>query len=341
MLNILDIPHRSLVWLDATEQKYKFKISQGNLVLENENQEILTRLNKHKVFAIFVVGHISLTSVMLDYCQKNAIPIVILGRNFRPILTVSNSAEANYLLRLRQFECHQTETKALKIAQHLIFNKIKNQSLNLKNIRNKSEQQKEAFESCKKWSTEVYRSENLQQLMGIEGNAAKIYFKSFFLDQNWQGRQPRVRLDPLNTVLDMGYSYLFNYIECFVKLFGFDPYIGVLHQTWFKRKSLVCDLVEPFRVIIDHQVRKSFNLKQFSEQHFLCHKQQYQLNPKYIKQYSQVLFEQLVKHKQEIYLYIRNYYRAFMKEQFNPELFPVFEFQATELDDIVIEGELC
>ena len=28
MLNILDIPHRSLVWLDATEQKYKFKISQ-------------------------------------------------------------------------------------------------------------------------------------------------------------------------------------------------------------------------------------------------------------------------------------------------------------------------
>ena len=45
MLNATDIPQRTVLWLDAMEQKYKFRIVQGNLVLETEEGEILTRLN--------------------------------------------------------------------------------------------------------------------------------------------------------------------------------------------------------------------------------------------------------------------------------------------------------
>ena len=313
MLNATDIPQRTVLWLDAMEQKYKFRIVQGNLVLETEEGEILTRLNKQKVFALFSVGNVTMTSVMLDYCQKNAIAVVLMGRNFRPIMFNSNSAEANYLLRQRQYQMRHNLEQSLAIAQRLIHNKIHNQIYNLQKIRVKTQLQKSAILSIQDWAQNITQTQTIEQLMGIEGNSAKVYFKAYFEDNDWRGRQPRVRLDPLNTVLDMGYTYLFNYIECFVRLFGFDPYIGVLHQTWYKRKSLICDLVEPFRAAIDQQVRKSFNYDQFQTKHFQYAKQQYNLNPKYIKLYSSTLFEQLITHKQTAFLYVRDYYRNFMR----------------------------
>lgn len=42
-----------------------------------------------------------------------------------------------------------------------------------------------------------------------------------------------------------------------------DVYCGVLHTMFYMRKSLVCDVMEPFRAIVDEQVKKSLNLGQF------------------------------------------------------------------------------
>ena len=43
---------------------------------------------------------------------------------------------------------------------------------------------------------------------------------------------------------------------------------GVYHRLWFKRKSLICDLMEPFRCIVDRTIRTAINRKQFSEKDF-------------------------------------------------------------------------
>ena len=77
-----------------------------------------------------------------------------------------------------------------------------------------------------------------------------------------------MKSDVMNVTLDIGYSILFNFMESFIRMFGFDLYVGVYHRLWFKRKSLVCDLMEPFRCIIDHAVLLAFNRKQFSEKDF-------------------------------------------------------------------------
>lgn len=81
-----------------------------------------------------------------------------------------------------------------------------------------------------------------------------------------------MKTDPLNVTLDIGYSVLFNFIESFVRIFGFDIYVGVYHRTWFKRKSLICDLMEPFRCIIDHAILLAFNRKQFTIDDFRSNK---------------------------------------------------------------------
>ena len=40
-------------------------------------------------------------------------------------------------------------------------------------------------------------------------------------------------------------------------LHAMDVYCGVLHTMFYMRKSLVCDVMEPFRAIVDEQVKKS------------------------------------------------------------------------------------
>lgn len=106
-------------------------------------------------------------------------------------------------------------------------------------------------------------------------------------------------------------------------MFGFDLYIGVYHRLWFKRKSLVCDLVEPYRCLIDKAVRTAYNRREFSESHFDIRKGEYILKPEYNQHYYQVFFEVLVQHKTIVFKYIQQYYRCFMQQK-STALYPTF-----------------
>ena len=116
---------------------------------------------------------------------------------------------------------------------------------------------------------------------------------------------------------------LFNFIECFIRMFGFDIYVGVYHRLWFKRKSLICDLMEPFRCIIDRTVRTAINRMQFKESDFSIYKGEYRLKPEKNKDYSIVFFDALIPYKKDIFKYVQQYYRCFMNNR-NSEYYPQF-----------------
>ncbi|WP_314813750.1 CRISPR-associated endonuclease Cas1, partial [Porphyromonas endodontalis] len=126
-------------------------------------------------------------------------------------------------------------------------------------------------------------------------------------------RRPRIKCDALNATLDIGYTILFNYVECFLRMFGFDLYVGVFHRLWFRRKSLVCDLMEPFRCIIDKTVRAAYNHNLFSPKDFEVHKGEYVLKHEKNQDYCKVFFDALIPYKMEVFRYVRQYYRCFMQ----------------------------
>jgi len=181
-----------------------------------------------------------------------------------------------------------------------------------------------AIEKCNQYEDAVLHSNEYTELMGIEGRMAKLFFSAYFQDMGWMGRKPRIKSDYMNATLDIGYTYLFNFIECFVRMFGFDIYVGIYHRLWFKRKSLVCDLMEPFRCIVDRTVRTAINRKQISEADYEVHKGEFRLKTEKNKEYSQVFFDALVPYKTEIFNYVQAYYRCFMG---NKEIsrYPKFE----------------
>ena len=64
------------------------------------------------------------------------------------------------------------------------------------------------------------------------------------------------------------HTMLFNIVDAILQVYGFDTYYGVFHKCFYMRKSLVCDLMEPIRPVVDYQVRKSINLGQCKENDF-------------------------------------------------------------------------
>lgn len=134
-----------------------------------------------------------------------------------------------------------------------------------------------------------------------------------------------MKSDVLNVTLDIGYSILFNFMESFIRMFGFDLYVGVYHRLWFKRKSLVCDLMEPFRCIIDHAALLAFNRKQFSEKDFTLIKQEYHLKYEKCADYYRVFYDELIARKMDIFKFVQQYYRCFMGCKSVKE-YPIFEF---------------
>ncbi len=321
MLNHKDISYRQFVLVNTISDGYHLCVSQGNTVIKDNEDKVLTRLSKQKVLGIMIVGNCTLTTPLIDFCQKNSMALIAVNSRLRPVFFASHFSEANFLLRQRQYQI--SDELALHYARHFVSCKIFAHISQLKAIRKKTDECKHAIDNLKDYYHDSLQAVDLESLMGIEGNSAKLYFKHYFAPVNWQGRKPRLKIDPINVVLDMGYTLLFNFVECVVRLFGFDVYVGVLHQLWFKRKSLICDFVEPFRCIVEKQVLKSFNLGQFKVEHFAKKKSQYYLERKYNKEYFSILMTAIIEYKEPIFIYVRDYYRAFMKQDINVDL-PVF-----------------
>ncbi|NKB64711.1 MAG: CRISPR-associated endonuclease Cas1 [Gammaproteobacteria bacterium] len=96
----------------------------------------------------------------------------------------------------------------------------------------------------------------LDQLMGLEGTAARSHFQGIaqLLNQEWDfnGRNRRPPKDPLNVLLSLGYSLLLSQAQQMVGAFGFDPAVGFVHQPYPGRPSLALDVIEPFRAGVDY-----------------------------------------------------------------------------------------
>jgi CRISPR-associated protein Cas1 len=109
-------------------------------------------------------------------------------------------------------------------------------------------------------------------LRGFEGAGAAAYFRGYatlFADSlGFNGRRRRPPPDPVNACLSLGYTLLHAQAVQACWAAGLDPMVGFLHLPAFGRESLACDLVEPWRVQVDHWVWQQFRERLFRPEHF-------------------------------------------------------------------------
>ena len=119
--------------------------------------------------------------------------------------------------------------------------------------------------------------EKADELLGLEGEAASVYFSVFddlILQQKedfyFNGRNKRPPLDNVNAMLSFGYSLLAGMCGGALEAVGLDPYVGFFHTDRPGRMSLALDLMEEFRsVMVDRFVLTLINKKIMKEKYFI------------------------------------------------------------------------
>ncbi len=316
MISLPDFKEKQMLFIRAGDDiPTGIKLDNENIVFTQDGKPI-NRLSCHKVFVVFILGDLTVTSRLLRDGNRYGISFFFLKNNFETYATLGASAEGNYLLRMKQYDLKAAEEMIM--ARQIVSQKIHNQFLLLKNRDKDSVSNINLDEVLQR----VQKAYGEQELLGIEGEFSRKFFSSYFSEMKWVRRTPRAKIDVTNFLMDMGYTFLFNFVDSLLRLHGFDTYKGIYHKMFFQRRSLACDLMEPFRCIIDHQIVKSYNLGQIHEKDFSVQNGKVSLSFDKNYTYVKIFTEAIMAQKENIFSYVHGFYRHMMRDT-NP--FPRFE----------------
>lgn len=82
-----------------------------------------------------------------------------------------------------------------------------------------------------------------------EGHAAKVYFNAIFGNEFKRGDGMAV-----DSALNYGYSLILSAFNREIVACGYLTQLGIAHRNTFNHFNLSCDLMEPFRILIDRHI---------------------------------------------------------------------------------------
>jgi CRISP-associated protein Cas1 len=247
------------------------------IVIENGND----RLGQFPALAIGEIicfGQISVSPFLMGYCGDHGIGLTFLTEYGRFLARVQGRQSGNVLLRRGQYRWADDAVKSLGIARVMVAAKIANsRSVLLREIRNHGDNERLADAATRLRASlrRVRMAENVDEIMGVEGEAANSYFSVF--DELLRGsgfafgrRVRRPPTDPVNALLSFIYSLITQECVSALQGVGLDPHVGFLHQDRPGRASLALDVLEEFRAIwADRFVLTLINRRQIQPSDFV------------------------------------------------------------------------
>ncbi len=258
------------------------RVGKSGEVLEvREKDQVRQQIRIGEICQLNLMGNVQLSTQAIQTLCEAGVPVCYfsMGGWFYGITTGLNSK--NIFTRIAQFRLAADEGFALSVARRIVAGKIRNQRTLLQ--RNHVEPSADDLLGLKQMSEAAERALSLQELLGIEGNAARIYFGSFAgmikaddddgsadFPFDFEGRNRRPPRDPVNALLSLAYSLLAKDYTIACYAVGLDPYLGFYHQPRFGRPALALDLVEPFRPLVgDSAVLTAINTRMVTPRDFV------------------------------------------------------------------------
>ena len=249
----------------------------GSVLQVKERDALKQEIRMNEICQLNVMGNIQLSTQAIQALCEQSIPICYfsMGGWFYGITTGLETK--NVFLRQRQFAMAEQAWFCRRLARELVAGKIRNQRTFL--LRNHIEPGQRTLQEMKQMAEQAAGCESLETLLGVEGNAARLYFGAFqglikvddeaegeplprVFRMDFAGRNRRPPRDAVNALLSLGYSLLAKDVTIACYAAGFDPMMGFYHQPRFGRPALALDLMEPFRaLIVDSAVVTAINTR--------------------------------------------------------------------------------
>ncbi len=267
----------------TTEDAYLSKDG-TNAVVSIKGQERF-RIPIQNVESICTFGYQGASPSLMKLCSEHGVSLNFFSATGAFIARIQGPVNGNVLLRTKQYAIANDANAALKYATRFISAKIFNSRVALRRfVRDHSQSPGVNVVSvCADiLSSKVYATKSvkdLNELRGVEGDAAAIYFKALpylLINQTkdfvFDGRNRRPPLDAVNAMLSFGYTLLASDCTSALEGVGLDPTVGFLHALRPGRYSLALDLIEEFRAyLVDRFVISLINNRQIRLSDFIIH----------------------------------------------------------------------
>ena len=239
------------------------KLENDTIRIEVEREKRL-QVPLHHLSSVVCFGHTMLSPGLMHRLAEEGKTLVMLDTNGRFKARLEGAVSGNILLRQAQFRRADDAAFALEMAKAIIAGKIKNSRQVL--LRGAREAKAEAEQAdLSRGALDLAASlrtleqvQNLEQVRGVEGEAARQYFARFnYLirpearaDFCFDGRTRRPPRDRVNALISFLYSMLMNDCRSALEAVGLDPQLGWLHAVRPGRAALALDAMEEFRAVV-------------------------------------------------------------------------------------------
>ncbi|MEX2118181.1 MAG: CRISPR-associated endonuclease Cas1 [Pirellulales bacterium] len=261
----------------------------GGVLKVHEKDKLVQQVRIGEICQLNLFGNIQVSTQAVQALCEEEVPIAYFSQGGWFYGVTQGLGVKNIYLRREQFRLADVRSFRLRLARALVAGKIRNQRTMLQ--RNHVEPPAGALVHMKCMMDDAERAASLDELLGIEGNAARVYFENFagmikldgadgrpgdgaggrdgftfdFVHRN--RRPPR---DAVNALLSLAYSVLSKDLTIVSHAVGFDPYLGFYHQPRFGRAALALDLMEPFRPLVaDSAVLSAINTRMVTLRDFV------------------------------------------------------------------------
>lgn len=227
----------------------------GRMHVSKNNEEIAS-VPLDSVQALQVHGNIDVSSGLLRELMWRNIPVLWCSGTGRLMGWSVSSYGPNGETRVAQ---HVASGEGrLDLAREFIAAKIHNQRVLLR----RSDKTSPVLSDMKDVEKAIANTNRVQDILGMEGRAAALYFSQFHhlispgkrAEWPWIERLRHPAPDSLNALLDYAYSLLLSDCVRAIISCGLDPHAGFLHSSKRNKPALALDLMEEFRAPIADSV---------------------------------------------------------------------------------------
>lgn len=263
----------SLKEIYVFDHKKQVRLHNGNLVVVNQEKEIEVNLNIDRIKSVNILGNAQVSTQVLKALAYNGKSVHYYTKHGKYVCSMNESSPENYERQELQILAIQNEDFRNGVSKRILANKINLQSRLLKAYDEDNIVLDREYNYFKEYRNKILESDDLNQMLGYEGRAAKAYFYNIALliheDFRFKGRSKRPPLNPFNAMISFGYSILYGNIRGAIVKSGLNMGFGFIHKNRNKHAALVSDLMEEWRsIIIDDTVLQLVNNQKVNKEDF-------------------------------------------------------------------------
>ena len=220
---------------------------------------------------IYLFGEVSLNTKCLNYLATLKIPVHVFNYyGFYTGTFYPKETNVSGKLFVKQVENYTDNDKRTEIAQLIIDAASSNILRNLRYYQERGKELEEIIEQIKALKKGIFRTQNIEELMGVEGSIRKIYYDSWNIIINQEiDFEKRVKRPPDNMINTMiSFLNTLVYTACLSEIYvsQLNPTISYLHSVGDRRFSLSLDLAEIFKPLLaDRVIFSLLNKKMITE----------------------------------------------------------------------------